>query len=90
MTHLVHVIAFLLLSDARHGGLRVRRQQVGLRVDHAQGTEHERLVLRGRDGRDGRVAGERGCRDQKRVSKTIRHSKLRRERQFQHVITNIK
>ena len=54
----MHVSLFLL-ADAGHGGLRVRGDDARLRVDHAQRTEHERLVLRGRDGRDRRVPRER-------------------------------
>lgn len=47
-----------LLADARHGGLRVRRQDAGLRVNHAERAEHERLVLRSRDRWDRRVPRE--------------------------------
>lgn len=38
--------SFLLLSNAGHGRLRVRRYDAGLRVDNAEWTEDERLVLR--------------------------------------------
>lgn len=55
----MHISLLLLLCDAGDGGLRVRGQDAGLRVDDAQRTEHERLVLRGRDGRDRRVPRER-------------------------------
>lgn len=57
----MQIILFLLLVNSGDGGLRVRRENAWLRVDHAQGAEHERLVLRRRDSRDRRVSRERGC-----------------------------
>lgn len=54
----MHVSLLLLLSDGGDSGLRVSRQNARLRVDDAQRTEHERLVLSGRDGRDCRVPRE--------------------------------
>lgn len=50
----------LLLLSNWDGGLRVSRQYAWLRVDHAEGTKHERLILSGRYGGNGRIPGERG------------------------------
>lgn len=56
----MHFIGLLLRADG-DSGLRVGGQDAGLRVDHAQLTEHEGLVLRGGYRRNGGVAGERRC-----------------------------
>lgn len=62
-------VGLFLLADAGHGGLRVRRQDARLRVDHAKRAEHERLVLRGRDRRDCRVPRERSCQHNNSLSR---------------------
>lgn len=57
----MHFSGFLLLADTTDGGLRVRGQDARLRVDHAQRTEHERLVLSRGYRWDRRVPRKRCC-----------------------------
>lgn len=55
----MHLLSLLLLADSGDSWLRVRRQDIRLRVDNAQWTEDKRLVLRRRYRRDRRVPRER-------------------------------